>query len=308
MYNPLHMKKLILLSVLFSVIFISCKKEERFISGNKAPNYYGIPTIKVKNYVNRIFIDLIGREPIDTEMDSVVALFEANNLNYQTRIELIQNMQEDTINQPNGDNFRQLFYYTIYGQQKARFLEGVPDSEISQELGIKSSAAYRDSVGGNMIGYQYNTQQAKIYEDLLSSGEELKNDSIDFNEMCRRMCTNSIYDKINMNAFNYINAVFDNTLYRFPTQDEFTASYNMVEYDLSDLLFATPGSNKYDFANIVMHNPEFNDGTITWIYRAYLNRFPTTQELYHYSLHFQLNNDLEYVIREIMKTDEYANF
>ena len=302
------MKNILILIFLISVFFTACKKEDKFISGNTAPNYYGIPTIKVKNYVNRLYIDLIGREPLDTEMDSVVALLEANNLNYPTRIELIKNIQEDTTTQSNGDNFKQLFYYTIYGQQKARFLEGVPDSEIAQKRGIRAAAAYTDSLSGNMIGYQWNSQQAKIFDDVLTSDTALANGSIDFNEMCRRMCTNGIYDQINMNSFNYINAVFDNALYRFPTQNEFTAGYNMVEYGLSDLIFAQPGGNKYDFTNILIHSSEFNDGTVTWIYRAYLNRFPTSKEMYHYSLHFQLNKDLEYLIREIMKTDEYANF
>ena len=301
------MRNLLFLTFLFPVLFTACKKE-KFISGNTAPNYYGVPTIKVKNYVNRMFIDLVGREPLNTEMDSIVKLLEDNNLNYATRVEIIKNIQEDTTTQSNGDNFKQLFYYNIYGQQKARFLEGAPDSELWHQYGIKKTKSVVDSLSGDMLGYQFNKQAAKVYKQVLDCDTAFRNGSIDFNEVCRRMCTNEIYDKINMNSFNYVNAVFDNTFYRFPTQDEFTAAYNMVEYNNSDLLFAQPGSNKYDMVNIAMHSSEFNDGTITWVYRAFMSRFPKTNEIYHYSLHFKLNKDIDYIIREVVKTDEYANF
>lgn len=290
------------------IVFFSCKKEDKFIAGNTAPNYYGVPTIKVKNYVNRLFIDLSGREPLDTEMDSIVTLLEANNLNFATRETIIKNLQLDTTPQSNGDNFKQLFYLNIYGLQKARFLEGIPDAAIAQEKGIAESQANLDSIMGNVIGYNWKKQQAKIYGDILTSDTALRNGSITFNEMCRRMCYNGIYDQINMNSFNYINAVFDNNLYRFPTTEEFNASYSMVESDLADIVFGQPGSSKYDFSKIITSSLEFNNGTVTWIYRSFLSRFPSTSELYHYSLHYQTNSDVAYIIREVMKTDEYANF
>ncbi|MGB1039495.1 MAG: hypothetical protein ACPGVD_01330 [Flavobacteriales bacterium] len=300
------MKKIIILITVIALF--SCKKEDKFISNNNAPNYYGVPTIKVKNYVNRLFIDLAGREPLDVEMDSIVALLEANNLNFSTRESIILKLQFDTVPQSNGDNFKQLFYLNIYGLQKARFLEGIDDAGISQQRGILLAAANSDSIMGNMLGYFWNKQQAEIYNDILTADTAFRNGSIKFNEMCRRMCYNGIYDQINMNSFNYVNAVFDNNLYRFPTSDEFTSSYNMVESDLADLLFSQPGESKFDFSKIVTHCREFNDGTVTWVYRSFVSRFPTAQELYHYSSHFESNSDLPYIIREVMKTDEYANF
>lgn len=303
------MKKITIILISCSLVLaFSCKKEDKFISGNTAPDYYGVPTIKVKNYVNRLFIDLSGREPLDVEMDSLVTLLEANNLKFSTREGIITTLQLDTTSQSNGDNFKQLFYLNIYGLQKARFLEGVPDAGIYQEKGNAESAANSDSLMGNVLGYNWNKQQAKIYGDILTSDTALRNGSITFNEMCRRMCYNAIYDQINMNSFNYVNAVFDNNLYRFPTTSEFTASYNMVENDLADLVLGQPGASKYDFSKIITNSNEFNNGTVTWIYRSYLSRFPTSQELYYYSLHFENNSDIAYIIREVMKTDEYANF
>jgi len=306
--NTLFMKKLLYLLILSSLIISSCKKDDKFIANNDAPSYYGVPTIKVKNYINRIFIDLTGREPLDIEMDSLVILLESNNLNFATRESIVLSLQTDTTPQTNGDNFKQLFHSNIYELQKARFLEGIPDFSIAQEMGIQYSLAQVDSLNGNLLSYFWRTQQGKIYEDILTSDTALKNGSITFNEMCRRMCYNGLYDIINMNSFNYVNAVFDNMFYRFPTTDEFTASYDMVDADIAGILFAQPGASKYDFSTIAANSTEFNDGMVTWVYRSYMSRFPTTSEIYNYSTHFQSNSDLPFIIRELMKTDEYANF
>ena len=301
------MKKLSIYTILLLVILSSCKKEPQ-IPNNTAPNYYGVSTIKVKNYVNRIFIDLIGREPLDIEMDSLVGILEGNNLEFSTREAIIFSLQNDTSANSNGDNFKQLFHSNIYEQQKARFLEGIPDFEISQRMGNAYNAARNDSLTGNMLGYFWNKEQGDIYADVLSSDTAFLHGNIDFSEMCRRMCYNGIYDIINMNSFNYVNAVFDNLYYRFPTTEEFTASYNMVEFDQADILFGKPGSNKYDFSTIAVKSKEFNDGVVTWVYRSYLSRFPTTQESFVYSNYFSSNSDISFIIREVMKTDEYANF
>ncbi len=301
------MKNTFIFLIATLLVLSSCKKEN-LIKGNSAPDYYGVPTIKVKNYINRIFIDLTGREPLDTEMDSLVLLLENNNLNFSTRETVIFNLQNDTSTQSNGDSFKELFYTNIYEQQKARFLEAIPDVEISQRMSNSYNAARNDSLTGNMLGYFWNKEQGDIYRDVLSSDTAFRNGRITINEMCRRMCYNGIYDIINMNSFNYVNAVFDNLFYRFPTTDEFTAGYNMVEFDQADLLFGQPGSNKFDFSRIAVNTEEFNDGLVTWIYRSYLSRFPTTQETFIYSTHFQSNSDISYLIREVMKTDEYANF
>lgn len=297
-----------LIAALFLMFIASCKKEDKMVYCNEAPGYYGIPTIKVKNYVNRIFIDLIGREPLDTEMDSLVTLLEANNLNFSTREQIIKSLQTDTVIQPNGDSFKYLYFLRIYELQKARFVEGVPDAEFNQQIGILESSAALDSLYGDLMSYQYKMHQADLYRDVINSNAEYFNDSIDFNTMCLRMCFNGIYDVLNMNAFNYVNAVFDNMYYRFPTQPEFTSSYDMVDASTPNLLFGKPGSSKYDFADIMTSSNEFNDGTVIWIYRTFVARFPTMQESYVYSDYYQNNNDLHYIIREVIKSDEYANF
>ena len=56
---------------------VSCKKDGEIIPDNNAPYYDGIPTVVIENYINRLFIDLIGREPLDVEMVSELAALKA---------------------------------------------------------------------------------------------------------------------------------------------------------------------------------------------------------------------------------------
>jgi hypothetical protein len=88
------MNKLILSSIALVFLFSSCKKEEELvvISGNTIPDYNGTPTILVENYVNRLFIDLIGREPTDIEMESKVNFLKSGSLSSAIREQLVDDL------------------------------------------------------------------------------------------------------------------------------------------------------------------------------------------------------------------------
>ena len=126
--------------------------------------------------------------------------------------------------------------------------------------------------------------------------------------MHRRMIYNSVYDKINMNTFNYINAAFDNLLYRYPTTFEFDEVYKMIEDNTPQIVLGYSGSNKENFTNIISNSREFYEGIIIWNYQTLLARHPTTQESDVLMKSFFEDHDLQWVQRQIMKTDEYAHF
>ena len=71
----------------------SCKKDVIIIPNNNAPNYSEIPTILLENYVNRLYIDLIGREPLDDEMDNDVQFLRDNDVSILSRDSLISKSQ-----------------------------------------------------------------------------------------------------------------------------------------------------------------------------------------------------------------------
>ena len=72
------------------------------------------------------------------------------------------------------------------------------------------------------------------------------NAEISIRDVHRRMIYNSIYDDINMNTFNYINAVFDNLLFRYPTIYEFNQCQLMIDDNSTQILMGESGNSKFD--------------------------------------------------------------
>ncbi|MCB0754704.1 MAG: hypothetical protein KDB98_03870, partial [Flavobacteriales bacterium] len=122
------------------------------------------------------------------------------------------------------------------------------------------------------------------------------------------MVNNAVYDEINMNTFNFVNASFDNLFFRFPTEQEFYAGFNMIEYNQPANILGVPGQNKDDYVDILVNSREFYEGLIVWSYQTLLAREPSTAETNALMIDLYTDHDLQKVQRAIMITDEYAHF
>ena len=79
------------------ILSLACKKnKDNVIEDNNIPAYSEVPTIAIENYVNRLFIDLVGREPVDTELTKYVNYLKANDLNLRSSDSLCKFIQTDT--------------------------------------------------------------------------------------------------------------------------------------------------------------------------------------------------------------------
>ena len=78
------------------LVFAACKPEEIVFPDNPVPPYDEISTTLVQNYVNRMYIDLIGREPTDLEMERDVALMEADSLSMEIRLTVMNELMTGT--------------------------------------------------------------------------------------------------------------------------------------------------------------------------------------------------------------------
>ena len=134
------------------------------------------------------------------------------------------------------------------------------------------------------------------------------NGNISVNELHRRMVYNSIYDDINMNTFNYINAVFDNLLFRYPTTYEFNQCQLMIDDNSTQILMGRSGNNKLDVSTIICDSDEFYEGLVNWSYITFLGRQASAQERDILMNDLVINNDYQKIQRIIMSSDEYAHF
>ena len=306
------MKNNIYIILVFITIIFSCRKEET-IPNNRPPYYDEIPTVLIENYVNRIFIDLLGREPLDIEMEEEVQYLRDNDLQMEFRDSLVTKlMTKSTLDTAIGDSsaiYKIAYYHRIYDMTKARMIEGASNEYIQQEISNIEQLILNDSLmGGNQSSIDKKRFAVNKLKKIISSENQYMNGDIEINEVYARMLYNDVYDEINMNTFNFVNASFDDLFFRFPTAEEFDNGFNMIENDESRLLFNLPGQNKLDYIEILTTSREFYEGMINWVYLTMLSREPTTLEKDQIMETFFYDHDLQEVQKRVLMTDEYAHF
>jgi hypothetical protein len=300
------LKFIVVASIFFSMF--ACKKETIIIDGNNPPFYDKVPTIKIQNYVNRIFIDLVGREPLDTEMDENVDFLRKNNLSAESRRVIIHKLQTDTSFISGDGSYKKAYSQYMYNLAKIRTIEGASDDEINYLLGPLYFSQKLDSIAGDWESYNKTKIEIDKYEAVLGSKDEFYQGKISFDQLFKRMVYNGVYDKINMNSFNFVNATFDNLLWRYPTQSEFLTGFDIVEYNKPNLFFSKLCTNKKEYVDALTETAEFYEGMIIWAYRTLLSRTPKSEETSEVLEEYILNRDIRKIQERIIITDEYANF
>lgn len=298
-----------LVYIAIAVSFLGCKTTETVqVKNNQPPSYKGVSTLRIENYVQRMFIDLIGREATDIERISFTNQLKKAELHDSCRRRLVNILLFDTTFRVGDSSYRHAFAQRIYNLSKARFLEGASDPDIAQFIGNLNFAITISRLNGDSIGvYRYIDQRRK-YVNLLNSRSALKNNTKDYRSMCALMMNNAIYDGINMNSFNYVNAVFDNCLLRKPTKDEFERAYAIIEKNIPRQLFQAVSSNKDEFCEAVVKSDAFHEAQIRWFYYVLIQREASTAEVSQLFSNFYNNHRIESVINTIVITDEYAQF
>ena len=279
-------------SIYVLLISACTEKETIVLTDNNAPTLYNVPLIKIQNYVNRVFIDLIGREPLDAEMDKAVKLLKDADLARTVRIELISQLQNSTDFVEGDTSYTRAYHQQLYNISKVKFLEGVSDYELQE----------------NFLNTANTQGDIDRILALLSAREDIQNGQITIDQLFARMIHNIVYDQINMNSFNFVNASFDNLLWRYPTDAEFQQAYRMVEYNTAGEIFDQIGQTKTDYVNIISNSREMFEGILIWAYQQMLSRRPTTEETFLLLEEFYTHRDIKLIQQHIMSLDEYANF
>jgi len=287
---------------------MSCSEELVVTDGNDPYSTFNISDLKIENYVNRLYIDIIGREPLDVELEATVKRLKAGSLKREVRDSIIYSLMTDTTYRENEFSYKAAFVQNLYNIAKVRCLEGASDADFELRIGILKNAALIDSLLGNLDGYYLAQYLIKLDEAVLESRQALYDGVIRYHEMYGLMINNSVYDLINMNTFNFVRATFDQLLWRLPTTEEFDRSFNMIEYNQTGTLFGSVGSDKKDYIQILIGSNEMLEGMVIWSFQTLLSRAPTADEMVTLLPVYIQTHDINWVIAQILVTDEYANF
>lgn len=286
----------------------SCEKEEIFIPDNEPIGGTYVSTLQVENYINRIFIDLIGREPLNTELASELALLKDADLSVDARRTLIEKLMQDETFIPGDSTYKRAYYYRFYEMVKARMIEGVVNDYIVEDRGTMINAMNTAIAAGDSIEAAYWREQVYEIDALIAIPQNYMNDSIGIQEVFFRMIDNFVYDIINMNTFNFINATFYDLYYRFPTQHEYEVAFEMIENNVSGVVVGLSGSNRGDYQQIMTSSSQFYEGLVIWAYQSLLVREPSAAEIQYHMSYFVSTKDFQELQTQIMITNEYANF
>jgi len=283
------------------LLWASCSKDEvihenLIIEGNEAPEITGVSSVTLNNYVNSLYIDLLGRTPTADELASGADLLISNDYSVEARETLISDMMS------------QWEYYKNINLLTAQ--EYIIDVD---SISIKYQISYWDylvdlytDMGMDLEAAYYAWENVRLL-DLSTAHVELSTGAITGNTYLRRYLDNYYYDQVNMGSENFVVATFVHLFHRYPTDDEQVSGVAMVD-GASEQLFLTEGSSKGDFMDIMTSTPEFYQGQVISMYTTFLARMPNSEEMDLYAQELMETHDWEAIKMYLLTGEEYAGF
>lgn len=294
--------------ILLSIILFSCKKEPKYIPDNVPYADKYISTLQIENYINKLYIDLIGREPLNTEMTKEVTFLKNNQLSIESRLIIIEKLQNDTSFIEGDTSYQKAYYHRLYDVLKIKMLEGVENDVLLERRGIYTNEYMGAVNSGDSLQAAITLKNIEEIDDILNISEDYRLKKVTLNNLFKRLIDNYVYDEINMNTFNFVNATFDDLFFRMPSQQEYDIAFEMIENNESGYLLGKTGTSKGDYLDIIVNTDEFYEGLIIWTYKSLLVRNPSPAETLKHITTLKINQNFQSLQQEIMKTDEFANF
>jgi len=296
--------------ILLSFLFVACIKPAKIVivPDNPVPPFKGVSELTVKNFINRAYIDLIGREPLDDELERDFFFLENRDLELSAIDTLLLRLQSDTTYREGDTSYRHAYSWQVYSQAKARMLDGEADRELVFDIWQLEQKYVKDSLLDNQLGMAFAKQEIINLQQVLDASIDFREARIQIHEVYKRMLINEIYDKINMGSFNFVNASFDDLFFRFPTASEFASCFDVIEYNISRKILGKNCQSKQEYAETLTESREFHEASIQAAFLTLLGRKATTDELFPLLSEFYQDHDYARIQREIMKNPEYGGF
>lgn len=287
------MSRLLIFPVILWVsLLCSCQPDPDIIivPDNTAPPDPGISQVVKENYVNKLYISLLGRKPTETEFQAGLDVLALNNVSVENREALLEIIfsQED-------------YFRRMYEVARIEMLNNLDTADITFQITL-FNALFSDP---NYEPFYFLIQQEiDKLQDLKDAPDLLVSQQIDRKELHRRMAFNYFYDQINMGSQNFVLAMFEYFLGRYPSVAEEEAGITMVD-GLNTIIFGKEGDTKEDFVEIFLSSDNYYEGAVIDIYEDFLFRKPTSVEMSTGTLVYRTNNDYAELLKSVLTTDEY---
>ena len=282
------MKKLLFL---FSVLIISsCTKiDDVIVDGNTHPTDPTIENTVIENYINKLYISTIGREPTTAEFDDNFETLREANLSQQSREIVIDKVLD-----------KAEYFNNLFKLESANILNGVDTNMINERVYIYQFLLTTTN-GVDSIYIVYELKRMLEFQQALPA---LNTGTITSTELFKRMVNNNFFDEINMGTENFVVAMFQHFLLRYPTGAEVENAKTMVDDGNATVFFET-GNGKDDFISIFFSSDEYYTGQTSILFNRYLFRNPSSEESVNYSLDYINTDDYKILQRRILSTNEF---
>ncbi len=277
--------------LLFMFAFAACKKSEiEQIAFNEPPPDGTISNVTIENYITRTYILTLGREPDSVEFNTALTLLKTTNLDSASRQEFLEVIFDNADYRPH-----------VYDENRIDLLNNVDTAEFSNWI-IIFNFFLQDTT--YQLQWPYFQYEIDRLEELQNAFYEYVNDSIEIDELQRRMCNNYFYDQINMGSANFVISTFQQLINRNPTSVEQQSGIAMVDGN-NAVLFLQTGSSKNDYLDIFTHSSDYFEGQVVFLYQKFLNRPPDSIEMSEGTLKYSTTGDYTAVQRDILSSDEF---
>ena len=277
---------------LFLVLLISsCAKIEDIIVGdNTLPPDYTIENTTIENYINKLYISTIGREPTEAEFTTDFNLLRNANLSQKSReivIDGILNKSE--------------YSFNLFTLESANILNSVDTAMINERI---SSYQQFLLVTTNFLDSIYVANELERMLSFQNSLTAFYLGTTTITELYSAMANNIFFDEINMGTENFVVAMFQHFLLRYPTDSELESAKDMVD-DKNATLFFETGNGKNDFLDIFFTSNEYFTGQTNILFNRYLFRNPSSEESVNYSLDYINTGDYKSLQKRILSSEEF---
>jgi len=286
----------LLVALVFVLVIASCTKTELQttdvkIPGNVPPPDYTIDSSVLSIYVNKAYINLLGREPVGNEKSAALTILRQNNFSVDSRKQFI------------GTLFSQNEYIrNLYNVANNEYLRNLDSMEIEGQIFIFNNLLSQPQYAPF---YSYIYFELYRLDTLKTILPKMYAGTMDYRQMLSRMTNNYFYDQINMGSENFVVSLFQNFLFRYPSDGELAAGKTMVD-GLTSTAFLKVGKSKYDYIDIFFETDDYYEGQVRFIFKKYLFREPTSAEMYLYSNIYKNTNDYKELQKAVFSLDEYA--
>ena len=276
---------------IFSLLIItSCTKtEDIIVTGNIFPPDNTIDNTIIENYINKLYISVIGREPTNTEFITNFEMLRSDNLSQSSREIVI------------GELLNKVEYYNnLFKLESEHLLLGADTSDINQNIHVLNFLLSTAN-GLDSIYFAENLARMMKLQEVLPG---LVNGIILNTAMHKRMVDNSFYDEINMGTENFVVSMFQNFINRYPSIAELQSGKTMVDGGNASI-FLVSGNSKEDFINIFIESNEYFTGQTNILFNRYLFRDPTSEESINFSLDYINTHDYKLLQSRILSSNEF---